>query len=412
MPVINITKKSVDALPFAKSIRKRYRDAKLPGFFLRVGADKKVYFVEKKINGKPVKFTIGPHGQVSPEQARKEAQRLLGLMSTGHNPNAAKRAERNGRISLKNVFEDFLEARKSLSEKTIYDYGRILKTVFKDWCPRAITEINMGMIARRHKKIGEQNGGAYANLSMRFLRALFNFAAGQYEKENGEPLIIENPVKRLSQTRAWYRVERRKTVIQPHELPAWYQAVIELENKTFRNYFLLLLFTGLRRQEAARLKWQDIDFKARAITVDNTKNRETLTLPLSDYVFDLLKEMKAQAEKKSSKDEYVFSGDGLKGYIIEPRPQMKKITAASGVNFTLHDLRRTYISTASSLVTAYELKQLVNHKTTGDVTAGYIVPDVERLRRPMQRITDHILKLAGVKQEGKVVELRKNNKMK
>lgn len=405
MPVINITKKSVDALPFAKSIRKRYRDAKLSGFFLRVGADKKVYFVEKKINGKPVKFTIGPHGQISPELARKEAQRLLGLMSTGHNPNAAKRAERNGRISLKEVFEDFLEARKSLSEKTIYDYGRILKTVFKDWCPKSITEINMGMIARRHKKIGEQNGGAYANLSMRFLRALFNFAAGQYEKENGQPLIIENPVKRLSQTRAWYRVERRKTVIQPHDLPAWYQSVIELENETFRNYFLILLFTGLRRQEAARLKWEDVDFKAKSLTVANTKNRETLLLPLSEHVFCLFKKMEANTEKWNSRNEHVFPGEGSKGHIIEPRPQMKKIIAASGVNFTLHDLRRTFISTASSLVTAYELKQLVNHKTGGDVTAGYIVPDVERLRRPMERITDHLLKLAGVKQDGKIVEI-------
>lgn len=57
---------------------------------------------------------------------------------------------------------------------------------------------------------------------MRLLRALFNFAAGQYEDSQGKSLITENPVKRLSQTRAWYRVERRQSFIKAHELAAWY----------------------------------------------------------------------------------------------------------------------------------------------------------------------------------------------
>ena len=57
-------------------------------------------------------------------------------------------------------------------------------------------------------------------------------------------------------------------------------------------------------------------------------------------------------------------------------------------------LRRTFITVAEGLdVSAYALKRLVNHKMTGDVTAGYIVHDVERLRAPMQRVTDHLLSL-------------------
>lgn len=49
---------------------------------------------------------------------------------------------------------------------------------------------------------------------MRVFRALFNFAAGEYEDENGQSLILENSDNRISHTRAWYRVERRKTVIK------------------------------------------------------------------------------------------------------------------------------------------------------------------------------------------------------
>lgn len=52
----------------------------------------------------------------------------------------------------------------------------------------------------------------------------------RYEDSKGQALIQDNPIKRLSQTRAWYRVERRQTVIKPHELKPWFQAVMNLKN--------------------------------------------------------------------------------------------------------------------------------------------------------------------------------------
>ena len=44
-------------------------------------------------------------------------------------------------------------------------------------------------------------------------------------------------------------------------------------------------------------------------------------------------------------------------------------------------------------ISHYTLKRLVNHSMSGDVTAGYIVQDVERLREPMQRISEEIERL-------------------
>lgn len=155
------------------------------------------------------------------------------------------------------------------------------------------------------------------------------------------------------------------------------------------DYLLFLLFTGLRRQEAATLKWSDIDLHGRSFTVSDTKNREPLTLPLTDFVCSLLESRKAAADS-----EYVFAGNGKAGYLIEPRHQVQQVRDASGVSFTLHDLRRSYITTAESIdISAYALKRLVNHKMSNDVTAGYIVNDVERLREPMQRITNYILRI-------------------
>ncbi|MDQ4147038.1 MAG: integrase, partial [Pseudomonadota bacterium] len=94
---------------------------------------------------------------------------------------------------------------------------------------------------------------------MRVLRALFNFAAAKYEDAQGQPLIKENPVKRISSIRAWYRIDRRQTVIKPYQLPAWFPAAMELAPErsgsnvaVARDYLLWVLFTGMRKEEAAR----------------------------------------------------------------------------------------------------------------------------------------------------------------
>lgn len=61
----------------------------------------------------------------------------------------------------------------------------------------------------------------------------------------------------------------------------------------------------------------------------------------------------------------------------------------------MHDLRRTFISIAESLdIPAYALKRLLNHRADTDVTGGYIVIGVERLRLPVERIAARILELA------------------
>jgi integrase len=95
--------------------------------------------------------------------------------------------------------------------------------------------------------------------------------------------------------------------------------------------------------------------------------------------------------------EYVFPAAIGAGHIVEPRKAMLKVVEISGVDFMLHDLRRTFITTAESLdISSYSLKRLLNHKNCNDVTAGYLVIDVERLRKPMQQIASYILKSIGL----------------
>ncbi|MBS0424430.1 MAG: integrase family protein [Proteobacteria bacterium] len=404
-----LTKTFIDSIPYPENGQAFYRDSEIKGFGLRVGATSKVYIAESKVNGKTVRVSIGKHGIYTAEQARNQARELLLLMSKGINPKDQAQELKTRNMTLQHAFQDFLSARKALKPRTIYDYKRIMGTYLADWNNKAIIDITKDMIAKRHTELG-QNSQAQANLTMRFLRALFNFAAGQYEDSKGQALIADNPVKRLSQTRAWYRVERRQSVIKPHELKPWFQAVMNLKNdiksqnrETIRDYLLLVLFTGLRREEAASMTWDNVDLQAKTLKVTDTKNHLDHTLPLSDFIYDFLQQRKANAVNA-----YVFQRSDGEGHITEQRKQMAKVIKESGITFTIHDLRRTFMTIAESLdISAYAVKRLANHKMNNDITAGYIIADVERLRDPMQKITDYILKCAGYRPTATINDLPK-----
>ena len=393
-----LTKTRVDHVAIPPRGQKFLRDTELKGFALRVtNSGAKSFVVEKRVEGKVRRLTLGHYPDLTVEQARREAQKLLGAIALGRNPIIEKHHAQLQRTTLGEAFKDFLSARKNLKPHTVYDYGLVMRLAFGDWQSRALIDITKDHVAKRHRDLGARRGEAYANLSMRVLRAVINFAMAQYEDGFGNPLLVVNPVSRLTQTRAWYRVNRRQTVIRPHQLADWYagvNALRELNSEaatTVADYLLLLLLTGLRRQEGAQLRWRDVDLKARTLTVHDPKNHEPLTLPLSDHVEALLLSRAKRAESP-----FVFPGSGRTGYLADPRKQKAKVVAHSGVNFTLHDLRRTFITIADSIDTsAYAIKRLVNHKMQNDVTAGYIITDIERLRSPMQLINDFILRAAG-----------------
>ena len=404
-----LTKLFVDSLPYPETGQIFYRDSELKGFGIRIGTESKVYIAEGKVNNKSVRVTIGHHGVFTAEQARTEARSILGLFARSINPNDIDKAKRARSVTLYEVYEAYIRARSSLKPRTRYDYERIMQAQFPDWQNKPITEITKDHIEKKHRELG-QRSQAQANQAMRLMRALFNFALGQYEDSQGEPIIRDNPTRRLSQTRAWYRVERRQTVIKPHDLPVWFQTVNNLPNlsqganrEAVRDYLFLLLMTGLRREEGLSLQWRDIDFKAKTLTIADPKNRNPHTLPLSTFLYDLLKRRNDENLEKSP---FVFPGKGIKGYMDDPNKQMKLVIEASGVTFTPHDLRRTFITIAESLdIPAYSLKKLLNHKMNNDVTAGYIITDAERLREPMQKITNYILKVVGLKKSAKVIQL-------
>jgi integrase len=386
---MKLTKTVVDRIITPNTDQVIYRDDQLRGFALRITRNGiKSFIVEKRTNKKLTRITLGRYGDLTVEQARKEAQKVLGKLATGIDPAAEKQLIKLQNITLENVFEDYLKTRKSLKVKTRDDYEKLLNLAFAEWKTKRLTEITKDKVESHHAFLGNQHGPAYANYAMRMLRALFYFAMDKYQDDKNQSVVVENPVKRLSKTHAWFPVKARKTYIKQHQLPAWYKAVLASENEIICDYLITVLFTGLRKNEAAQLSKNNIDLKDKTLVILDPKNHEQHVLPLPDHLCLLLKKRIA-----ASPNEYVFPGTGKNGYLVEPKKQIKKICDAAELTFTIHDLRRTFITIAERLdIPAYALKRLLNHKIRkSDVTAGYIITDVERLRKPMQQISDYIL---------------------
>jgi integrase len=381
---MRLTKTVVERLPAPAKRYAIHWDGDLKGFGVRVTASGvKAFILQRRVqHGKEVRMTLGRFGPLTAPAARREATKLLGAIASGRDPLAERRQAQLAAVTLGEVFTEYLRVRSELRPKTVADYRHAMSASFGDWWKRPLVEITGDMVVRRHALLGRDHGKASANLAMRVLRAVFGFAAVTYEV-GGKALILANPVKRLSQTRAWYRVDRRKTLIKPHELRPWMDAVLALDNQLVRHYLQLVLLTGLRRNEALGLKWEDVDLLGRTLTVRETKNHRDHTLPLPDYLLALLGRMERHGV-------HVF--EGPRGRLRNPLPSMKEVTRKSGVKFTSHDLRRGFATAADALdLPGYAVKVLLNHKTA-DVTSDYIVASIERLREPMQKIENYMLR--------------------
>ena len=405
--IINFTITNLDNLPLpVKGSRPYYHDTQVNGLCLRINYTGVISFlVNRRVNGRPTKITLGSFPAMTIQQARTEAQKTLGVIGDGVNPNKLKHvALKKRNITLSICIEDYIKKRGSnLRVNYVKDLKNTSNQYLDDWLKLPLSDITRDMITARHHAmsfglLGFASSPSRANTTMRHLRAFFRFAMGNYEDENNEPLFVHNPVEILSFNKSWNREKRRQGVVKNYDLKKWYEGVMELpllssnskgvnSSEVARDLLIFILFTGLRRDEALSLKWDDIDFNNHSLTIEDTKNHETHSLPLTDILLGILKR-----RKDDTNNPYIFQGLEPNSHIDTPKKQLEKARQITGIYFTNHDLRRTFITTAEGLegIPPYSLKRLLNHKDPRDVTASYIITDMERLREPMQRITDEL----------------------
>jgi integrase len=401
--VLKFSKSKIDALPIPEKGEAVFWDSESKGFGIRVwSSGKKVFIYKTRVKGRQVKVNLGTYGKLTLAEAQHALKKLAGEIAIGRDPVEDRHTEKTAAITLGQALERYLTDR-DLKTSTVADVRKCLKRL-DAWMSKPVVSITREMVSRKHKEIG-QKSHAKANLTMRYLKAILNHASESFAYPDGRPLLVDNPVKILSVTKSWYRIGRKTTYLKKHEIRPWVAAILSLGEAPERDpgtgnqhrklksgddladLFMVLLLTGLRRNEALGLRWEDVDMQWRTLTIPDPKNREPHTLPLGNYLFDLL----ARREKMAD-TALVF--EGLDSCI---RYGLARIEKETGIRVTPHDLRRTFTTAAESLdIPAYALKALLNHKTSGDVTQGYIQMTPDRLRVPMQKIEDFLLAEAGL----------------
>lgn len=397
---IKLTKPVVEgaqpALVDGKTRQKVIFDTEVAGFGLLVGSKSKTFFAQQGLNGKVVRVTIGRFPAKTVEEARKAAKGLIGQMSDGKNPTEEKRKKRAQAFTLAEAWEleaDTLRA-KGRSPKTLHRYEHTVNLYLKGWLKRNLTSITREDVRLKHKKIAEDvakgtyakgrvrtkdHGHSTANDVFRVFRAIWNRARRQH------PELPEAPTANVD----WFPTTTPRTALSPETLRIWYQTVMADTNLVRRDNLLLMLFTALRRTNASEVRWEDVDFERRVLRIPRPKSGTPFDLPLSDYLLELFSQRWIENASFAPGSPWVFPAESASGHIKEPRLDVP------GVNWTPHDLRRTFITiTADMDIRHYALKALVNHdqpSARNDVTAGYVKVTVEGLRAPMQAITDRLL---------------------
>jgi integrase len=387
MPTIKLTEKAVEKLkaPTASGKQELFWDSKTTGFAVLLSgvSNTRTYVVQAAVNGRTRRITVGRVDLLKLEDARKEAKLKLADLTKGIDPKAIKR----GIPTLGEAFRQFLEARSGgLSKNSVSAYSSLVLRHLDPWLQTPINLIATDMIETRHRKLGEDVGPAAANGTMRALRLIWNFLL---EKK---PDLGPNPVRLKKR---WHELPIRTRLVTGDQLPAFYRAVMALPNDVHRDYLLMLLFTGLRRREAAALRWDHIDFKAKTMRIpaEVTKSGKKLDLPLTDFLLDMLVRRRALGNAGG----WVFPSNSASGYLTEPKYALDQVEAICGIEVSPHDLRRTFITTAESCdISVMALMALVNHSAGKSVTAGYVQLTPERLREPAQKVSNRLKSLCEI----------------
>ena len=129
-----------------------------------------------------------------------------------------------------------------------------------------------------------------------------------------------------------------------------------------RPIVICALFTGMRKGEILKLKWEDVDLEQKIIFVRNSKHSMTGEIPLSDHLADAMRNLKF-------KSPYVFCNEDGKPF-VDIKNGFDGAVRRAGIK-DFHDLRHTF---ASHLVMAgvdlIAVKELPGHKTI-NITLRY-----------------------------------------
>lgn len=416
---VTFTKGRIDKLKCPTGKTRTYLwDKETKGFgVLATSGGSKSFVFQSKIQGKSARLTIGDVNVWSIPEARAEARRLQILVDQGNDPREVKRKkaakdeaaklarvqeETRGRLTFGEAWHEYVEARKSKwSEYHYRDHLRMIRpggvtrqrsnkltipgslTLFlnirlKDISKELLTEwADKESIARPTQ----------ARLALRLLRAFLNWCT---EHDTYKHIIQTNPASNKAIRETLGKTTAKNDVLQREQLPAWFNAVKQLQNPVISAYLQTVLLTGARRDEILQIKWEDVDFQWNSITIRD-KVDGLRVIPLTPYVCQLLATL-------PRRNEWVFSSPvSANGRLAEPAIAHRKACAVAGLELTIHGLRRTFASLCEWVEMPDGIAaQIQGHKPKDVRGKHYIRRPLDLLRKWHIKIEEWILEQAHI----------------
>lgn len=320
MNKLKLTAETVKRLPFAhrdatgRVVQVVYRDTELSGFGVRVGEQAKSYFVQKRIGDRVIRVTLGTHGQITADQARKEAGIRLGALTAGRDLNAEKRGEREARRAAKAaraqaaqytveaLCDWYVKHQTALGKESAKDAAGIFArhvegTEFATMPARDLTAKHATAMIRAVVEKGHKRTAAKLRA---YLRAAYALAQGADTNPQAPSALVlfgveTNPI---ASTAAIKNASgARDVTLTEDELGEAVRLLREgraaHHDDALAAIELSLVLGGQRLAQVLRVTSADVDLTARTITLLDPKGRRETArrhvLPLTDAAVDLLK---------------------------------------------------------------------------------------------------------------------------
>jgi len=326
------------------------KKTKYPGvFYIEVkspsGKPEKIYYIRYRKNGKMYEEKAGRQYQddMTPARASKiRAMKIDGEIL----PNTEERKRRRWTINA--LWEEYVSVTESKGLMT--DKGRFLNYIGPVFGDKVPGEINAIEVDRLKRQLLERLKPQTVKHVLGLLKRIVNFGVSRRLCE-GLNFKIEMP-----------KVDNLKTEdLTPEQLRNLLDSINQDPDVQARNLMLLALYTGMRRGELFRLKWEHIDFNRGFIRIIGPKGGKDQEIPLNDSARKVLE------EHPRSDSEYVFPGKGGKQRVDFKKP-INRIKRRAGLpkDFRpLHGLRHVYASmlASSGEVDLYTLQKLLTHKS-------------------------------------------------
>lgn len=349
-------------------------DAATPGLAMRVTkAGARTFVLFRRIRGRPVRISLGSLGSMSIPDARKAAQQIAGRAAAGIDVVAERAAARLRGRTVGDAFATWLSGARN--RKRSWEDDKRLWEIWlqRELSRRPLAEVSTAELERIVQRIG-QGKPRTANKCRALLSALWNHAMRRGE-------ATANPVRFVDQ----FPEHSRERFLQETELQAFLLAVAE-EPPTWRDYFLVALLTGQRRENVSRMRWEEIELLAGVwrIPAAKSKSKRAITVPLTDLAVALLQRRRAEIS-----GEWVFPSytGSTHGCVREPRKPWQRILKRAGIaDLRVHDLRRSVGSWLGAGGTnSYTIARALGHQSvrSGEV---YVRLAADSVRNAMHAI--------------------------